>query len=95
MRAASAKHWTYFDHERRLVVEWYDHGPGVPYESANLLIFADADLDELALQIGADHDIRGKELLDVIANKFDSWFAFKAFVTNRHIRHSEETDFCP
>lgn len=78
-----------------LVVEWYDFGDDATYESANLLIFDRAAQRLLAAALEAEVTLSPHLLSNWVAGRFPSYFAVKAFATERGIPFETEVDFQP
>jgi hypothetical protein len=88
---AGGTHWAWLDDHGRLVVEWYDHGPDAPYESANRLRF---DPDAAAALLGiepATHD----EALAALQRTYASWWEVKQAAVEGAIAFTSEVDFLP
>jgi hypothetical protein len=89
-------HSVYFDEDGRLTVEWYDHGPEVPYESANMLVF-DTEQQRLladALKIPTA-DRSNTHLLAALQNRFQSYFQVQDFCKERALGFTKIVDFWP
>lgn len=78
-----------------LIVEWYDHGPNAPYESANLLIFDRATQRRLAETIGVDPALSPHRLSNKVAARFDSYFDVRRFAETQGLAFTTEVDFEP
>lgn len=89
--AGTGTHWAWFDEHGWLVVEWYDHGPDVPYESANQLRFAPESAATL-LNLDAPS---AAETLEALRQRFESWWAVRKAARERGIAFTSEVDFLP
>lgn len=78
-----------------LVVEWYDFGDHAPYESANLVVFDRPTQIAFARLIGVDDSPAPHHLASMVAARFDSYFAVKAFAEANGLAFTTEVDFQP
>ena len=78
-----------------LVVEWYDFGEHVPYESANLLVFAPPAQRQLAEAMGAPKNLAPQEIASRIPARFECYFDVKDFAEGHAIPFETEIDFWP
>ncbi|MBV8684382.1 MAG: hypothetical protein JO111_16015 [Caulobacteraceae bacterium] len=91
----SGSHSAYFE-DGTLVVEWYDHGPHAPYESANMLKFDREQQAALADALGFACDERtGAGLLRAIQRRFASYFEVSEFVERAGLTYAKAVDFLP
>lgn len=81
--------------QNALVVEWYDFGEDVPYESANLLIFDVDNRVTLAQSLGAATDAPAADLARLVAARFRSYFDVKEFAVSHGVPCRAEVDFDP
>lgn len=88
---AAGTHWAWFDEQGRLVVEWYDHGPDAPYESASLLRFAP---DAAAALLGLAAPTRDQTLA-ALQRAYASWWEVRQAAVERAIPFTAEVDFHP
>jgi hypothetical protein len=77
-----------------LVVEWYDFGDDVPYESANILTFSTADQEALAEAMGLPGVTLG-DLQSAVAERFASYWDVRAFCDQHHVPYRHDVDFMP
>jgi hypothetical protein len=87
-------HRTYVDGEE-LVVDWYDFGDDVPYESGNKLLFDGNGCRQLRLALGLRQGKETEKLAQRVATRFDSYFEVRQFVDQRGIPYRHEVDFFP
>ena len=92
--AASGKgrgsHSAWFNEAGELVVEWYDFGEDVPYESANILYFGpDAQVQLLGEKL--DPPLA----LQRLGERFESWWQVKDAARRQGIAFRSEVDFQP
>jgi hypothetical protein len=85
----------HIDERGRFVVEWYDFGAGVPYESANMLIFGDSELAAFAQHLGLDPGSDAQQIATELANRFNSYFAIRRYLDDAGLRYRHEVDFQP
>jgi hypothetical protein len=78
-----------------LVVEWHDFGDHVPYESANMLIFAPAAQERLAAALEAQRGASADALAELIAARFHSYWDVREFAQSRGIPFTKAVDFQP
>ncbi len=89
--AGAGTHWAWLDAQGWLVVEWYDHGPEIPYESANVLRFApEAAAALLPLEAPSD-----AAMLDLLRQRFATWWEVRSTALERGIPFTAEVDFLP
>jgi hypothetical protein len=88
---ATGTHWAWFDEQGRLVVEWYDHGPDAPYESANRLRF---DPEAAVALLGIEATAQD-EALAALQRTYASWWEVKQSAVERAIHFTSEVDFLP
>ncbi len=89
--AGAGTHWAWVDEQGQLVVEWYDHGPDVPYESANQLRFA-PDAVRALLELDAPSD---EETLAALRQRFETWWEVRKAALEREVPFTSEVDFLP
>ena len=93
--ASHPGHSFYFDSDL-LIVEWYDHGPDVPYESANMLAFNLGQQALLAEYLEIDAANRsGQSFLAAVQRHLQTYFEVKAFCEEKGISFSRSVDFMP
>ncbi len=85
-------HQAYVDGEE-LVVDWYDFGDDVPYESGNKLFFGANSCRQLKLALGLRQGKGTEELAQRVASEFDSYFDVRKFADRRGIPYRHEVDF--
>jgi hypothetical protein len=78
-----------------LVVEWYDFGPQVPYQSANMLIFQPEAQQSFATALTLDPGQTPRDLAREVARRFNSYFDVREFVDAQQIAYDHEVDFEP
>ncbi len=88
---SAGTHWAWVDEHGRLVVEWYDHGPDAPYESANRLRF---DPDAAAALLGIEAPAQD-DALAALQRAYASWWEVKRAAVERAIPFTPEVDFLP
>jgi hypothetical protein len=91
--ATPGAHSAYFDEQRRLVIEWHDFGDHAPYESANMLIFEESSVTNLAEVLGCSAE--GSQLLDTMKARFASYFEVQEFANEHRIAFEKGVDFNP
>ena len=79
----------------QIVVEWYDFGDDVPYESANMLLFDEKSWRQLAGAIGCADGIDALALAEAVAERFGSYFAIRDYVDSAGLPYEREVDFNP
>lgn len=87
-------HQTYVDGQE-LVVDWYDFGEDVPYESGNKLFFDANGCRRLKLALGLPEAGEAEELARRVASSFSSYFDVRRFADQRGISYRHEVDFFP
>lgn len=87
-------HQAYVDGDD-LVIDWYDFGDDVPYESGNKLLFDIAGCEAICSGLDLDPPLRGEELAEHLANRFDSYLEIRTFVDSLGIPYRRETNFWP
>ena len=60
-----------------------------------MLIFGAADLPLLAAALGLATESSAGSILSALAERFDSYFAIRAFVDARAVSYRHEVDFQP
>jgi hypothetical protein len=78
-----------------LVVDWYDFGDDVPYESGNKLLFDVNSCRQLKLALGLPQGNQVEQLAQRVASSFDSYFDIREFADHRRIPYRHEVDFFP
>jgi hypothetical protein len=78
-----------------LIVEWYDFGKDVPYESANLLIFSPEAQRALSASLGLEKPPRVRSLAREVAARFESYFQVREFASAQGIAFEKKVDFWP
>jgi hypothetical protein len=92
--AGPGSHFIYTDEKGRFVIEWYDFGKDVPYESANMLILGDSELAALADRLG--HSGAGaQQIADELAERFTSYFTIRAYLDGAGLKYRHEVDSMP
>lgn len=92
----SGSHSVYFDEEALLTVEWYDHGPHAPYESANMLIFDIEQQGALADALEIPAGERSIEhLMSTIQQRFPSYFEVSGFCQKLGLQYTKKVNFWP
>ena len=89
-------HSVYFDENGCLTVEWYDHGPNVPYESANMLVFDPEQQRQLAdaLEILVA-DRSNTHMLAALRERFQDYFQVQDFCKEKGIGFAKKVDLWP
>ena len=87
-------HSLYFAADGALVVEWYDFGENVPYESATTLTIAPASLDDLAKLLHLA--VRGRPgILAALSRQVGDYWAARALLDEWKIPYRHHVDFLP
>ena len=94
MSARPGSHSTYA-RGSEVVVEWYDFGDHVPYESANLLAFDRPAQHAIIAELKFPAGLAPDTLAGRLALFFDSYFDVKRFAEARGIPFATEIDFQP
>lgn len=85
-------HTIYLRPTGELVVDWYDFGEDAPYESANMIVMTAKQQVALARTLGLA--LGGPaELARTIADRFNSYFAVRAYLDAKKLPYDHEVDF--
>ena len=95
LKATPGSHTVESVEDGGIVVEWYDFGDHAPYESANMLIFGADGLPLLAAALGLAAESSADAILTALAERFESYFAIRAFADARAAPYRHEVDFQP
>jgi len=95
LRSGPGSQYIYERDPEELVVEWYDHGESVPYESANRLLLGPTERAVLALSLGLPEGVSTHELAHALAWRFDSYFEVRSYLDEQHLAYRHEVDFQP
>ena len=88
----------HFIHDREdgsLVVEWYDFGENVPYESANMLILTAAEQALVGEALGLSPTTNALELASALADQYSSYWDIRRFFDDRRLSYTHKVDFQP
>jgi hypothetical protein len=91
----SGAHTIYTDEAGRMIVEWYDFGEEVPYESANMLILGAEVVAALSRGLGLARESSQGQIATVLAERFGSYFAIRDFLDTSGLPYRHEVDFQP
>ncbi|HEY5409388.1 MAG TPA: hypothetical protein VIJ94_01560 [Caulobacteraceae bacterium] len=91
----SGAHSIYGREDGCLVVEWYDFGEEVPYESANMLVMTAAEQAVLGEAIGLSPNTSAGELAAALADRFPSYWDIRRFLDERRLPYTHSVDFQP
>ena len=93
--SSSGSHCAEIDDSGNLLVEWYDFGDDAPYESANILQFAEPSQRLLALALDGSSFSAPDEFLQALANRFSSYFEIRRFADLEGIPYVHKVNFSP
>jgi hypothetical protein len=80
--------------DRSLVIDWYDFGDDVPYESGNTLTFSLAGQRALARAMDLPPVI-GRDLQSAVAERFAGYHQVRAFCDHHRVSYAHAVDWWP
>ena len=93
--SACGAHQVKLDENNNVVVDWYDLGEDVPYESANTLVFYPSAQSKLWAALGLHGSATPRALVNALSGRFSSYWEIKAFADHVDAPYEKTVDFSP